>query len=116
LTLNFLFKSTPESGEIDKVLSAKSMAAIMLIGCLIETLTFCSSFKSFGSLTTINAGVGSGLKTIGEYSFDNIFSTIVSMLSLFSFVVQPDNINININTKVKGKGVGVNNKVSLFII
>jgi hypothetical protein len=43
---NFLFKSTPESGEIDKVLSAKSMAAIMLIGCLIETLTFCSSFKS----------------------------------------------------------------------
>jgi hypothetical protein len=33
-----------------------------------------SSFKSFGSLMTINAGVGSGLKTIGEYSFDNIFS------------------------------------------
>jgi hypothetical protein len=32
---------------------------------------------------------------------DNIFLTIVSMLSLFSFVVQPDNINININTKVK---------------
>jgi hypothetical protein len=35
-----------------------------LVGCLIETLTFCSSFKSFGSLTTINAGVGSGLKTM----------------------------------------------------
>jgi hypothetical protein len=30
--LNFLFKSTPKSGEIDKVLSAKSIAAIMLIG------------------------------------------------------------------------------------
>jgi hypothetical protein len=66
LMLNFLFKSTPKSGETDKVLSAKSIAAIMLIGFLIEILTFCASFKSFGSLTTINAGVGSGLNTMGE--------------------------------------------------